>query len=43
LKWWLQKNVQEARERFCSKYAKANKEGWLQEWKTALVEISKSD
>jgi putative transferase (TIGR04331 family) len=43
LKWWLQRNVQEARERFCAKYASVNKVGWLQEWKTALVEISKSD
>jgi putative transferase (TIGR04331 family) len=43
LKWWLQRNVQEARERFCAKYASADKVGWLQEWKTALEEISKPD
>jgi putative transferase (TIGR04331 family) len=43
MEWWLQPDVQKARSLFCQKYAYLNEENWLQEWKTALNEISKLD
>ena len=39
--WWLQLDVQKARSLFCQQYTYLDKENWLQEWKTALNEISK--
>jgi putative transferase (TIGR04331 family) len=43
MEWWLQPDVQKARALFCQQYAYLNEESWLQEWKAALIEISKLD
>lgn len=37
--WWHQPLVQEARNRFCSRFARVNQD-WLREWKTELMQFA---
>ena len=36
LKWWMQENIQSAKDQFCKKYAYVNK-NWLDEWTNELL------
>ena len=38
MEWWMQKEIQIAKDRFCEKYAYVS-DNWLGEWKTELLNI----
>lgn len=38
MKWWMQEEIQIAKDRFCEKYAYVS-DNWLEEWKTELLNI----
>ena len=38
MKWWMQEEIQIAKDRFCEKYAYVS-DNWLEEWKAELLNI----